>query len=67
MLVSQFFLLFFRLLCYTVPVTMISMKEEVIIMEKLMSVDLGAGVVFHWITDPRFKSNRLSLHFVLPM
>ena len=43
MLVSQFFLLFFRLLCYTVPVTMISMKEEVIIMEKLMSVDLGAG------------------------
>lgn len=36
-------------------------------MEKQMSVDLGAGVVFHWITDPRFKSNRLSIHFVLPM
>ena len=36
-------------------------------MEKRMSVDLGAGAVFHWITDPRFKSNRLSLHFLLPM
>ena len=36
-------------------------------MEKQMSVDLGAGAVFHWITDPRFKSNRLSIHFVLPM
>lgn len=36
-------------------------------MEKRRSADLGAGAVFHWITDPRFKSNRLSLHFVLPM
>ncbi len=36
-------------------------------MEKRMSVNLGAGAVFHWITDPRFKSNRLSLHFLLPM
>lgn len=36
-------------------------------MEQQMSVSLGAGVFFHWITDSRFKSNRLSLHFLLPM
>lgn len=44
-----------------------SVKEEAAAMENQKSVDLGAGVTFHWITDSRFKSNRLSLHFVLPM